>query len=58
MQSLNFSEMIIKKARKQGKNTILIIGEEPTKKKFDKAKELKISIIDQTQFLKMLNITS
>ena len=33
MQSLNFSEMIIKKARKQGKNTILIIGEEPVIKK-------------------------
>ena len=36
----------------------LIIGEKPTKKKVDKAKELKISIIDQSQFLKMLNITS
>ncbi len=35
----------------------LIIGEKPTKKKLDKAKELKISIIDQSQFLKMLNIT-
>jgi DNA ligase (NAD+) len=36
----------------------LIIGEKPTKKKVDKAKELKISIIDQSQFLKILNITS
>ena len=36
----------------------LIIGEKPTKKKVDKAKEFKISIIDQNQFLKMLNITS
>ena len=36
----------------------LIIGEKPTKKKVDKAKEFKISIIDQSQFLKMLNITS
>ncbi len=36
----------------------LIIGEKPTKKKVDMAKELKIPILDQTQFLKMLNITS
>ena len=36
----------------------LIIGEKPTKKKVDKAKEFKITIIDQSQFLKMLNITS
>ncbi len=36
----------------------LIIGEKPTKKKVDMAKELKIQILDQTQFLKMLNITS
>ncbi|MDC0179544.1 NAD-dependent DNA ligase LigA [Candidatus Pelagibacter sp.] len=36
----------------------LIIGEKPTKKKVDKAREFKISIIDQSQFLKMLNITS
>ena len=36
----------------------LIIGEKPTKKKIDKAKELKIIIIDQTQFLIMLNKTS
>ena len=36
----------------------LIIGEKPTKKKVDKAKELKITILNQSQFLKMLNITS
>ena len=36
----------------------LIIGEKPTKKKLDKAKELKITILNQSQFLKMLNITS
>ena len=33
MQSLNFSELIIEKARKQGKKGILIIGEEPVIKK-------------------------
>ena len=36
----------------------LITGEKPTKKKVDKAKELKITILNQSQFLKMLNITS
>ena len=36
----------------------LIIGEKPTKKKVDKAKEFKVTILDQSQFLKMLNITS
>ena len=36
----------------------LIIGEKPTKKKVDKAKELKVTILNQSQFLKMLNITS
>ena len=36
----------------------LIIGEKPTKKKVDKAIELKITILDQSQFLKMLNKTS
>jgi len=35
----------------------LIIGDKPTKKKVDKAKELKITILSQSQFLKMLNIT-
>ena len=36
----------------------LIIGEKPTKKKIDLAKKLKIPILDQSQFLKMLNIAS
>ena len=36
----------------------LITGEKPTKKKVDKAKELKITILNQSQFLKMLNIAS
>ena len=36
----------------------LIIGEKPTKMKIDVAKELKIKIIDQNEFLKMLNKTS
>ena len=36
----------------------LIIGEKPTRKKVDMAKELNISILDQKQFLKMLNKTS
>ena len=40
------------------KLNFLIIGEKPTKKKVDYAKELKIKIIDQAEFLKMLNKTS
>ncbi len=36
----------------------LITGEKPTKKKIDSAKALKIKIIDQDEFLKMLNKTS
>ncbi len=36
----------------------LIIGEKPTKKKIENAKALKIKIIDQNEFLKMLNKTS
>ncbi len=36
----------------------LIIGEKPTKKKIENAKLLKIKIIDQNEFLKMLNKTS
>ncbi|WP_435162612.1 NAD-dependent DNA ligase LigA [Candidatus Pelagibacter bacterium nBUS_25] len=36
----------------------LIIGDKPTKKKVDQAKELQIPILNQNQFLKMLNITS
>ena len=34
----------------------LIIGDKPTKRKVETAKELKIIIIDQNQFLKLLNI--
>ena len=36
----------------------LIVGDNPTKKKISNAKELKIKIIDQVQFTKMLNKTS
>jgi DNA ligase (NAD+) len=36
----------------------LIIGEKPTKRKIENAKELNITTIDQSQFLKMLNKTS
>jgi len=36
----------------------LIVGEKPTKRKVETAKELKISIIDQNQFLKLLDKTS
>ena len=36
----------------------LIIGEKPTKRKIDNAKELKIKIINQDQFFKMLDMTS
>ena len=36
----------------------LIIGEKPTKRKVESAKELKIKIISQNDFLKMLNKTS
>jgi DNA ligase (NAD+) len=35
----------------------LIIGDKPTKMKVDKAIELRITILNQSQFLKMLNIT-
>jgi DNA ligase (NAD+) len=35
----------------------LIVGDKPTKKKVLNAKELKIKIIDQDEFLKMLNKT-
>ena len=33
----------------------LIIGEKPTKRKIDSAKELKIKILTQSEWLKMLN---
>ena len=36
----------------------LIVGEKPTKKKIESAKVLKIKIINQNEFLKMLNKTS
>ena len=36
----------------------LIVGEKPTKKKIENAKILKVQILDQGQFLKMLNKTS
>jgi len=36
----------------------LIIGEKPTKRKIENAKELKIKIINQSEWLKMLNLTS
>ena len=36
----------------------LIVGEKPTKRKVAMAKELRISIINQNQFLKILNKTS
>ncbi len=36
----------------------LIVGEKPTKKKIENAKILKVQILDQIQFLKMLNKTS
>jgi len=36
----------------------LIIGEKPTKRKIETAKDLKINIINESQFLKMLNKSS
>ena len=36
----------------------LIVGEKPTKRKINDAKQLKINVIDQAEFLKMLNKTS
>ncbi len=36
----------------------LIIGEKPTRRKVESAKELKIKIINQDEFLKMLNKSS
>ena len=40
------------------KLNFLIIGEKPTKRKVDNAKELEIKIITQTELFKMLNLTS
>ena len=36
----------------------LIVGEKPTKKKIDNAKKLKINVIDQAEFMIMLNKSS
>ena len=36
----------------------LIVGQKPTSKKIKNAKELKIKMLDQNQFLKMLNKVS
>ena len=36
----------------------LIVGEKPTRRKVESAKDLKIKIINQNDFLKMLNKTS
>tara|TARA_B100001250_G_scaffold171419_1_gene147622 strand:+ start:4264 stop:6294 length:2031 start_codon:yes stop_codon:yes gene_type:complete len=36
----------------------LIVGEKPTRRKVDSAKELKIKVINQKEFLKLLNKTS
>ena len=36
----------------------LIIGDKPTKKKIENAKKLKINVIDQAEFMRMLNKTS
>ena len=40
------------------KLNFLIAGEKPTKKKIDRAKELNVKILSQSDFLKMLNMTS
>ena len=36
----------------------LIVGEKPTKRKIDAAKELKIKILTQSEWLKILNKTN
>ena len=41
-----------------GKLNYLITGEKPTKRKVESAKQLNIKIINQDQFLKLLNKTS
>ena len=40
------------------KLSYLIVGEKPTKRKIETAKQLSIIILDQNQFLKLLNKTS
>ena len=52
----NNSGKIISNVNK--KLNYLIIGEKPTVKKINSAKDLKIKIIDQIEWLKMLNKTS
>ena len=52
----NNSGKIINNVNK--KLNYLIIGEKPTVKKINSAKDLKIKIIDQIEWLKMLNKTS
>ena len=52
----NNSGKIISNVNK--KLNYLIIGEKPTIKKVNSAKDLKIKIIDQIEWLKMLNKTS
>ena len=36
----------------------LVVGEKPTKRKIDEAKKMKINILSQKEWLKMLNKTS
>ena len=45
-------------SRVSKKLNYLIVGEKPTKKKIEIAKELKIVTIDQSQFLRILNKSS
>jgi DNA ligase (NAD+) len=52
----NNSGKIIRNVNK--KLNYLIIGEKPTIKKINLAKDLKIKIINQVEWLKMLNKTS
>ena len=45
-------------SRVSKKLNYLIIGEKPTKRKIEMPKNLKLQLLDQSQFLKMLNKTS
>ena len=36
----------------------LVVGEKPTKRKIDLAKDLKVKLLSQSEWLKMLNKTS
>ena len=40
------------------KLNFLIVGEKPTKRKIDRAKEFKVKILSQSDWLKMMNMTS